>query len=88
VTPDSPASCAGVRAGDFILAANGTRIDDAGDLERALGKLAPSAQLDVWRPSGTAKLTLTAADTSRKVSIIKLMTDWIRALLPRETKSA
>lgn len=88
VTPDSPASCAGLRAGDWILAANGTRVDDDRDLERALGKLTASAQLEVWRPAGTTKLTLTGPSTPRQLSIMQLMKDWIRALLPRETKSA
>ena len=84
VTPDSAASCAGLRAGDWILAANGARIDDDRDLERALDK--STAELEVWRPTG--KTTLTMTGTSQKFSIMKLMNDWIRALLPRETKSA
>ena len=57
--------------------ANGTRIDDDGDLERALDKLATSAQLQVWRPAGQTRLTLTANGTPQKFSIMQMMRGWL-----------
>ena len=91
VTPDSAASCAGVRPGDWILEVNDTRIDDDDDLERALGSHAASARLEVRRPAGTTTLSLAGAsnaEASKQLSLKQLMTDWIRALMPRANKSA
>ena len=91
VTPDSPASCAGVRAGDWILAVDDTRIDDDDDLERTLGASGTSARLEVRRPGGTTTLSIAGAssnDVPKQLSIKQLMNDWIRALMPRDKTSA
>ncbi|WFU38977.1 Do family serine endopeptidase [Bradyrhizobium sp. CB82] len=48
---NSPASKAGIEAGDVITAVNGTAIKDSRDLARTIGTIAPGSavKLDIWR---------------------------------------
>ncbi len=49
--PNSPASKAGIQAGDVITMVNGNRVKDARDLAKQIGAMAPgsTAKLMVWR---------------------------------------
>jgi serine protease Do len=51
VVPGSPAAKAGVRSGDVIVEINGTKVDDPGDLARAIALATPgrASRLTVWR---------------------------------------
>jgi serine protease Do len=51
VLPDSPAARAGLRSGDVILEVNGTKVNNPGDLARAiaLAPLGRASRLTVWR---------------------------------------
>jgi len=47
LTPGGPASSSTLRAGDVILAVNGTRIEDSRDLARKIADLPPSTNVDL-----------------------------------------
>ena len=51
VTAGSPAEAAGLKAGDAIMAVNGRKVKDTGDLARRIGALPPAsiANLDILR---------------------------------------
>jgi serine protease Do len=65
VTPDSPAARGGVKAGDVVLAMNGTPVESPGDLARAVGLARPGTEstLRVSRRGAeqTLKVTLASA---------------------------
>jgi serine protease Do len=51
VVPDSPAAKAGLQRGDILLEFDGKKLEDPGDLRRAVGLFAPDqlTKLKVWR---------------------------------------
>ena len=59
VSSDSPASKAGIRAGDVITAVDGEKIENAGDLSRALGK----------KNEGDATLTIVRDKNQRSITV-------------------
>jgi serine protease Do len=61
VTPNSPASKAGVKQGDIIMAVNGQPIPNAGQLRSRIGMLDPNntVTLKVWRDGKTMDLPVT-----------------------------
>lgn len=59
VQPKTPASRAGLQAGDIVVAVNGSPVASASELGRALDGAGKSASLDVAR--GDQRLTLTVA---------------------------
>ena len=60
VTPGGPASLAGIRPGDVIVAANGSAVRHTKDLLLALSKVGPSETigLDINRSGSTGRLTV------------------------------
>ncbi|MGI8896873.1 MAG: PDZ domain-containing protein, partial [Pyrinomonadaceae bacterium] len=59
VGDDSPAAKAGIRAGDVITAVDGEKIEDAGDLTRALGK----------KKEGDVTLTIVRDKNQRSITV-------------------
>ena len=51
VVPESPAAAAGLKSGDIVLEFNGQKVEEPGDLARAVGLATPgqTAKLKVWR---------------------------------------
>jgi serine protease Do len=47
VTPDSPASRAGLKSGDVLRELNGKKIDNAGSFQVAVSEMAPGTQINV-----------------------------------------
>lgn len=76
VLPQSPAARAGLRAGDVIRDLNGKRIDNPGELARAVGLARPgdAARLTVWRDRAerTVQVTLAQAPGERAASRLGL----------------
>lgn len=64
VAPDSPASNAGLQAGDIILAVNGNKVDESSTLPRLIGRLAPGdeIELNVLRSGERVTETVTIGD--------------------------
>ena len=60
VVPDSPASKAGLKAGDIVLEFEGKKLEAPGDLQRAVGLTNPNsdAKLKIWRDGGEKSLTI------------------------------
>jgi serine protease Do len=60
VTPDSPASKAGVKAGDVILSFGGDRVENARDLARLVAKhpAGNKVQMEVWRDRAEMPLSV------------------------------
>jgi S1-C subfamily serine protease len=63
VTPDSPAARAGLKAGDVVLELNATKVENPGDLARAVGLARPGTEttLRVWRNGAEQTLKVTLA---------------------------
>ncbi len=68
VDEDSPASRAGLRAGDVLLEFGGQKIDAAADLHRALGRSedGQSEKLLVWRDGKALELRVTLGSGARQ----------------------
>jgi len=66
--PNSPATKAGIAAGDVITAVNGTPIKGSRELARAVGMLAPgtSVKLEVLHQGTTKEITLTLGEMPRE----------------------
>ena len=64
VVADGPAAAAGVKSGDIILEYNGQKVDEPGDLARAVGMAAPgrTAKLKVWRDGQERALDVRMAE--------------------------
>ncbi|MBI2872542.1 MAG: PDZ domain-containing protein [Chloroflexi bacterium] len=67
VVPEGPADEAGAKVGDVILTANGTEMDEPGDVTKQLRDLAPGDQvtLTVLRAGQQITLTVTLGETPR-----------------------
>jgi serine protease Do len=61
---NSPATKAGIVAGDVITSVNGTRVKDAKDLARQIGTMSPGASvnLTVWRKGAEKSVSLTLGE--------------------------
>jgi serine protease Do len=72
VTPDSPAAKAGLKSGDLILEVDGRRVENPGDLARAVGLADPGrkTKLTVWRDrqQKTVEVVLAEAPGERQIS--------------------
>ncbi|MCP5265096.1 MAG: Do family serine endopeptidase [Burkholderiaceae bacterium] len=70
VEPDSAAAKVGLKAGDIILATNGTPIAESGDLGARVGGSAPGTRmgLDVWRDGQHRRLVATLSDSEAGTS--------------------
>src|ERR1700744_3804342 len=68
VTPDSPASRAGLKEGDVVTAVNGNPVENGGDLQVIVSEDAPGSkiQLDVMRNGHAQKLDLTVGGKKQK----------------------
>jgi len=66
VTPDSPASKAGLRQGDVILKVNGEAISDGNDLRNRISSMSPGSHVDlgIQRNGQQETLTATLSETS------------------------
>jgi serine protease Do len=66
VTPDSPASRAGVRQGDVILKLNGQAITDSNDLRNRISSMTPGSRVDlgIQRDNQSETLTATLSEVS------------------------
>jgi len=64
VSADSPAKKAGLKAGDVILSANGSDIDDSTTLPRLIGQVAPGdeVKLQVMRGGDKREIDVTVGD--------------------------
>jgi serine protease Do len=64
VTPNSPASRAGLKEGDVVTAVNGQQVQTAGDLQVAVSEVAPGTkiQLEVQRNGQPDKVDLTVGE--------------------------
>ncbi|BAL22398.1 DegQ family serine endoprotease [Azoarcus sp. KH32C] len=64
VEADSPADKAGVKAGDVVLAVDGVRVEDSGDLPRIIGDKRPgtSVKLEIWRDGKSRTVTTTLGE--------------------------
>jgi len=60
---DGPAAKAGIKAGNIITAVNGAEVEDARDLARKIGAMAPGsiAKLGVWRDGKAAEVNVKIA---------------------------
>ncbi|MEZ5726538.1 MAG: PDZ domain-containing protein [Burkholderiaceae bacterium] len=70
VEPDSAAAKVGLKAGDIILATNGTPIVESSDLGARVGGSAPGTRmgLDVWRDGQHRRLVATLSDSEAATS--------------------
>jgi len=61
---DGPAAKAGIVAGDVITSVNGTAVNNARDLARQIGSMAPGAtvKLNVWRKGEDKTISLTLGE--------------------------
>src|SRR3984957_6320576 len=64
VTPNSPASKAGLQQGDIILTVNGAAVNDANQLRLAIGTLDPNSRvtLKILRDGRTQEMAVTLGD--------------------------
>jgi serine protease Do len=63
VAPDGPADRAGLKAGDVVLAVNGTPVGDSADLFTSVAKVRPGtqAELQVWREGKPVRVAVTVS---------------------------
>jgi serine protease Do len=88
VVSDSPAAAAGVKSGDIILQVNGEKVDDPGDLARAVAAAAPgqTAKVKVWRDGQERALDirLTEQPGERQAATLGLTVRPVTAEVARE----
>ena len=77
LTDGAPAASAGIKAGDIIVEVNGQPIDDAKDLSRTVGSIAPEEKVNIkiWRQGKNIKL---------KVKLATLDEDMLKAPIPQK----
>lgn len=61
VEPDSAADKAGLQAGDVVIAVDGVKVAESGDLPRIIGEKRPGTRvsLELWRDGGSLKVDAT-----------------------------
>jgi serine protease Do len=77
VTPDSPASRAGLKEGDVVTAVNGNPVENGGDLQVIVSEDAPGSkiQLDVMRNGHAQKLDLTVGEYHKTQEVASAATE-------------
>jgi S1-C subfamily serine protease len=81
VTADSPAEKAGLQAGDVIYAINGERVDDSGDLVKALSKYEVDDAVEVSYMRNSKKNKTTATLASRGEEVFFAMPDMEKEII-------
>jgi serine protease Do len=73
VEPGSPADKAGLKAGDVVLAVNGSKLADSGDLPRIIGDMRPgsAARLQVWRDRKSRDITVTLGSQQAEETVAR-----------------
>ena len=76
-TQDATAAKAGVKSGDIIVEVNGEPIDDAKDLSRTIGSIAPEekVKIKVWRNGKNLNFTIKLATLDDDVAAAPNLTD-------------
>jgi serine protease Do len=77
VTPNSPASRAGLKEGDVVTAVNGQTVETGSDLQVAVSEVAPGTriQLDVERNGQSQKMELTVGEYHKDQEVAAAATD-------------
>jgi serine protease Do len=77
VTPDSPASRAGLKEGDVVTAVNGQPVQNGGDLQVIVSEDAPGSkiQLDVMRNGHQQSMDLTVGEYHKNQEVAAAATD-------------
>ena len=83
VQPGSPAARAGLQSGDVIVEVNGKKVEEAGDVARAVGFAKPGeeARLVVWRDRAERTLTAKLGEQSGEPAVARLGLD-VRPITP------
>jgi len=68
VEPEGAADKAGIKVGDVVLAVDGTKVDDSGDLPRIIGDKRPGSavKLEIWRDGRSRTVTATLGEMSNE----------------------
>jgi serine protease Do len=77
VTPNSPASKAGVKAGDVVTAVNGQSVETGSDLQVVVSEKAPGTtlQLDIVRNGQPEKIELTVGEYHKDTEVAAASSD-------------
>jgi serine protease Do len=77
VSPDSPASRAGLKEGDVVTGVNGHAVENGGDLQVIVSEDAPGSkiQLDVMRNGQAQKMDLTVGEYHKNQEVAAASTD-------------
>jgi serine protease Do len=77
VTPDSPASRAGLKEGDVVTAVNGHPVETGGDLQVVVSEVAPGTKinLDVIRNGNPEKVDVTVGEYHKNQEVAANATD-------------
>ena len=77
VTPDSPASRAGLKEGDVVTAVNGHPVENGGDLQVIVSEDAPGSkiQLDVMRNGHSQNIDLTVGEYHKNAEVASAATE-------------
>ena len=88
VTADSPAAKAGLKSGDVLLAVDGHKVENPGDVARAVALVAPGrkARLTVWRDKAKTSVDIVLGETpgERRASRLGLDVRPITAEIARQ----
>jgi serine protease Do len=83
VTPDSPAAKAGLRSGDVVLEVDGQKVDNPGDVARAVGLAAPgrTTRLTLWRDKAPKSVSVVLGEAPGEAQASRLGFE-VRPLTP------